>query len=90
MYMITDNAKTRRHQSPTQLAIKGYRLYKEGNLTQAAVTGRVGCSLANLKHVISLESYGRMDLIELLENGGKMDISRDHRYSKLSDSCALS
>lgn len=83
---LVESTEMRRHQSPTQLAIKGYRLYKEGNLTQAAVTGRVGCSLANLKHVISLESYGRMDLIELLENGGKMDISRDPRYSKLSDS----
>lgn len=83
---LVESTEKRRHQSPTQLAIKGYRLYKEIKITQANVVERVGCSLANLKHVISLEALGRVDIIELLEEGSKMDISRDSRYVKMSDS----
>lgn len=80
------SSEIRRHQSPTQLAIKGFRLYKSSNVTQADVVVKVGCSLANLKHVIALEALGRMDIVDLLESGGKVDISRDYRYPKMSDS----
>lgn len=83
---LVNSTEMRRHQSPTQLAIKGYRLYKIGKLTQKEVTDRIGCSLANLKHVISLESLGRLDIIELLEAGSKYNISRDSRFTKMTDS----
>lgn len=83
---LVNSTELRRHQSPTQLAIKGYRLYKQGTLSQKEITGRCGCSLANLKHVVSLESIGRLDVIELLEAGGKMNVSRDPRYNKMTDS----
>lgn len=83
---LVNSTEMRRHQSPTQLAIKGYRLYKLGNLTQKDIPSRVGCSLTNLKAVITLESFGRVDIIELLESGGKMNVSRDGRFSKMTDS----
>lgn len=83
---LVNSTEMRRHQSPTQLAIKGYRLYKTGNYTQKEVTDRVGCSLANLKHVVSLESLGRLDIIELLEAGGKYNVCRDTRFTKMTDS----
>ena len=83
---LVNSTEMRRHQSPTQLAIKGYRLYKAGNLTQKEIPSKVGCSLTNLKAVITLESLGRLDVIELLEAGGKMNVSRDTRFSKMTDS----
>ena len=83
---LVNSTEMRRHQSPTQLAIKGYRLYKAGNLTQKEIPSKVGCSLTNLKAVITLESFGRLDVIELLEAGGKMNVSRDTRFSKMTDS----
>lgn len=83
---LVNSTEMRRHQSPTQLAIKGYRLYKLGKLTQKEVPSKVGCSLTNLKAVISLESLGRLDVVELLESGGKFDVSRDSRFNKMTDS----
>ena len=83
---LVNSTEMRRHQSSTQLAIKGYRLYKLGKFTQKDIPSKVGCSLTNLKAVIALESLGRVDIIELLESGGKMDVSRDGRFSKMTDS----
>lgn len=83
---LVNSTEMRRHQSPTQLAIKGYRLYKLGKLTQKEIPSKVGCSLTNLKAVISLESLGRLDVVELLESGGKFDVSRDSRFNKMTDS----
>lgn len=83
---LVNSTEMRRHQSPTQLAIKGYRMYKAGKLTQKDIPSKVGCSLTNLKAVIALEALGRLDVIELLEAGGKMNVSRDGRFSKMTDS----
>jgi hypothetical protein len=78
------STEKRRHQSPTQLAINGYRLYKAGVKQTEAVLS-TGCSLANLKHVVALEKLGRLDIIDLLEKGGKVDIGVAN-YSKFTDS----
>ena len=78
------STEKRRHQSPTQLAIKGYREYKKG-MKQADAVQATGCSLANLKHVVALESLGRLDLIDVLEKGGKVDIG-PRGYLKYTDS----
>jgi hypothetical protein len=78
------STEKRRHQSPTQLAINGYRAYKSGAKQQDAVIS-TGCSLSNLKHVVALEKLGRLDIIELLEKGGKVDIG-NAGYSKFTDS----
>lgn len=83
---LVNSTEMRRHQSPTQLAIKGYRMYKVGSLTQKEIPSKVGCSLTNLKAVIALEALGRLDVIELLEAGGKMNVSRDPRFNKMTDS----
>lgn len=83
---LVNSTEMRRHQSPTQLAIKGYRLYKLGKYTQREVISRAGCSLSNLKYVVLLESLGRLDVVELLESGGKFDVSRDSRFNKMTDS----
>lgn len=78
------STEKRRHQSPTQLAINGYRLYKAGAKQTEAVLS-TGCSLANLKHVVALEKLGRLDIIDLLEKGGKVDIGVAN-YNKFTDS----
>ena len=78
------STEKRRHQSPTQLAINGYRLYKAGAKQTEAVLS-TGCSLANLKHVVALEKLGRLDIIDLLEKGGKVDIGIAN-YNKFTDS----
>jgi len=78
------STEKRRHQSPTQLAINGYRLYKAGTKQTEAVLS-TGCSLANLKHVVALEKLGRLDIIDLLEKGGKVDIGVAN-YNKFTDS----
>lgn len=83
---LVNSTEMRRHQSPTQLAIKGYRMYKVGRFTQKEIPSKVGCSLTNLKAVIALEALGRLDVIELLEAGGKMNVSRDTRFNKMTDS----
>ena len=83
---LADSTEMRRHQSATQLAIRGYKLYKLGELTQKESAAMAGCSLANLKHIASLESMGRVDLIDWLWSGGKIDVSRDTRFSKMTDS----
>lgn len=83
---LVNSTEMRRHQSPTQLAIKGYRMYKIGSLIQKEIPSKVGCSLTNLKAVIALEALGRLDVIELLEAGGKMNVSRDTRFNKMTDS----
>lgn len=83
---LVNSTEMRRHQSPTQLAIKGYRMYKAGKLTQKEIPSKVGCSLTNLKAVIALEALGRLDVVELLEAGGKMNVSRDTRFNKMTDS----
>ena len=78
------STEKRRHQSPTQLAIRGYRLYK-GGVKQPEAVVATGCSLSNLKLVAALEKLGRLDLIEVLEQGGKVDIGVAG-YSKYTDS----
>ena len=78
------STEKRRHQSPTQLAIRGYREYKAGS-KQAEAVASTGCSLANLQHAVALEKLGRLDIIELLEKGGKVDIGPSG-FSKFTDS----
>lgn len=78
------STERRRHQSPTQLAIQGYREYKNGMKQSEAVTA-TGCSLSNLQHVVALEKLGRLDIIDLLERGGKVDIGIAN-YNKFTDS----
>ena len=78
------STERRRHPSPTQLAIQGYREYKAGAKQSEAVLS-TGCSLANLKHVVALERLGRLDIIDLLEKGGKVDIGIAN-YNKFTDS----
>ncbi len=78
------STERRRHQSPTQLAIKGYRLHRDGMKQPDAVLA-TGCSLSNLQHVVAIEKLGRLDIIELLENGNKFDIGSGN-YKKFTDS----
>jgi hypothetical protein len=59
-------------------------LYKAGTKQTEAVLS-TGCSLANLKHVVALEKLGRLDIIDLLEKGGKVDIGVAN-YNKFTDS----
>jgi hypothetical protein len=78
------STEKRRHQSPTQLAIRGYREHKAG-MKQSEAVASTGCSLSNLQHVVALEKLGRLDIIDLLEKGGKVDIGVAN-YNKFTDS----
>jgi len=63
--------ENRRHQTPTQLAIKAYRAIQSGVKNKDAVAA-VGCSSTNVKYVVSLGKLKRFDLIGLLESGHKI------------------
>ena len=83
---LVNSTEIRRHQTPTQLAIKAYRLYTSKSVKQAEAVKMIGCSLTNLKYVVELEKLGRLDIIELLESGRKYNVSTDSRYTKPTDS----
>lgn len=83
LVLITED---RRHQTTAQLAITAYYKYKSGKYTQAEACKLVGCSLTNLKYVIRIEKFGREDIIKTLIGGGKVDVSRTSRYTRMTDS----
>lgn len=83
---LAEASENRRHQTPTQLAIKGYKYWKDKGCTQKEAADSVGCSMANLKHVSKLDKLGRNDVIDLLWRGYKVDISDNGAYKKPSDS----
>ena len=78
--------EVRRHQSPTQLAIKAYRFWKIESITQEEAVKVVGASATNLKLVNKLVKYGRLDIIDILESGGKVDTGLGINYERLTDS----
>ena len=78
------STELRRHQTPTQLAIKAYRLYEAG-ITQAEALARTGASKGNLAYVVQLVKMGRLDIVSLLEAGNKFDIG-ESSFPKPSDS----
>ena len=79
-----ESTELRRHQTPTQLAIKAYRMYESGIL-QAEALAKTGASKGNLSYVTQLIKMGRLDIVSLLEAGGKFDIG-EANYPKPSDS----
>lgn len=81
------STEKRRHQTATQLAIAAYNSHKSGlskTLDEAAM--KYGCSKSNLKYVRQLENLGRLDLIEVLSDGSKINISDNPKIKKPSDS----
>ena len=54
-------------------------------MKQSEAVASTGCSLSNLQHVVALEKLGRLDIIDLLEKGGKVDIGVAN-YNKFTDS----
>ena len=80
------STEIRRHQSPTQLAIKAYRRWKHQKCTQEEAVRLAGASATNLKLVNRLAKYGRLDIIDLLEAGGKVDTGLGINYERLTDS----
>jgi ParB-like chromosome segregation protein Spo0J len=83
LVLITED---RRHQTTAQLAISAYYKYKSGDYTQAQACKLIGCSLTNLKYAIRIEKFGREDILKTLRDGYKVDVSRDSRYPKMTDS----
>jgi hypothetical protein len=79
------STEKRRHLTPTQLAIKAYRMFEQGAKQSDAITA-TGCSATNLKYVSSIVKMSRLDIIEALEQGIKIDVSDDSRIKKLTDS----
>jgi len=81
---IVVTAEVRRHQTPTQLAIKAFNLTKKagGDLTQEAAARSIGVSIRNIDYAAVIFNTGRLDIIELLRDGGKFPIP------KVSDSGA--
>lgn len=82
---IINSTETRRHQTPTQLAIKAYKLYT-GGMKRAKAVNSTGCSNTNLKYVINIINLGREDIINLLTDGYKYNVSNDARFVKMTDS----
>jgi len=84
---MVNGSEDRRHQTPTQLAIKGYNLYKNG-ATQPEACEAAGCKLTNLKRVVKLSKLGREDIITTLAAGGSFNVSTDSKFAKPTDSLA--
>lgn len=82
---IVNSTEVRRHQTPTMIAAKAYRLYV-GGMKQADAATKAGSSLTNLKRVAQIANLGRNDIITTLEQGGKVNISSDGRFPMMSDS----
>lgn len=78
--------ETRRHQSATQLAVKAYDYWKEYKCTQAEAVKVTGGSLPNLQHVAKIARLGRLDVINRLRSGGKVDVSDVKGVAKYTDS----
>lgn len=83
---FVDATETRRHQSATQLAIKAYDYWKRTKCTQLEAVAATGGSRANLQNVAKIVKHGRIDIINTLRAGGKVDISDKTTYKKYSDS----
>lgn len=81
-------SEQRRHQTPTQLAIKGYDWYKSNKCTQREAADMAGCNVTNFKRVVQLEKMGRIDLINRLREGEEIDVSTDTRFNTMTDSLA--
>jgi len=81
---IVVTVEVRRHQTPTQLAIKAFNLTKKagGDLTQEAAARLIGVCINQIERVATIFNAGRLDIIELLRDGGKFPIP------KVSDSGA--
>ena len=80
------STEVRRHQSPTQLAIKAYRLWKTSDINQNEALGTTGASGTNLKLVNNIVKFGRLDIIDLLERGGKFNTALGVNYERATDS----
>lgn len=78
------SSEIRRHQTPTQLAIKAQRYCEKGSLQSEALK-KTGASKSNLAHVRNIMKMGRLDIIATLEAGGKIDIGESN-FAKPSDS----
>ncbi len=78
------SSEVRRHQTPTQLAIKAQRYCEKGSLQSDALK-KTGASKSNLAHVRNILKAGRLDIIATLEAGGKIDIGEGN-FPKPSDS----
>lgn len=83
---LIEASETRRHQTPTQLAIKAFDYWKRHGCTQEYAVKATGGSLANLQHVAKIEKYGRLDIINRLRGGGKLDVSDVRGVLKYTDS----
>lgn len=78
---IVHSKETRRHKTPTQLAITAYRLMLESTtkLTQkdaAAVVGADARKVSDAKHIAN--THGRMDILDTLFDGDKLNIGSEY------------
>ena len=83
--VVVNSTEVRRHQTPTMLAVKAYRMYVAGT-KQAEAAKIVGASLTQLQRVAQLANMGRLDIVDVLEQGGKFNVSGDPRIPMMSDS----
>ena len=79
------STEMRRHQTPTMLAVKAYRLCTTG-MTQPEAAKKVGTNVRGIQRVASIVKMGRLDIVELLEVGEKFNISKNPSVPMLSDS----
>lgn len=77
---IVLSSETGRKQTPSQLAIYAYKLYKDGTYKTIAEAGRfVGISSKQVSRVKGIvEKHNRPDIIEIIFNGGKITTSNGH------------
>ncbi len=82
------STEIRRHQSPTQLAIKANALYEVSDMTLERAAIESQATNKNLKRVRQLLKMGRRDIIDSLTAGELIDITPEKNYPTPTDSLA--
>lgn len=78
---IVRSKETRRHETPTQLAITAYRMMvnSDSKVTAQVAAETVGADrrkVGNAKNIAT--KYGRIDILDLLYDGGKVNVGSDY------------
>ena len=86
---LVNATDVRRHLSPTQLAVKANRRWEDGKssgMDQNTAIRMAQSNKTNFKRVRTLVNLGRQDLVDMLGDGVRINVSNNPSFSVMSDS----